>query len=180
MPINSFLAVPARILLAVLALCAAAAAAATWGALQTPWLGVAFTVDEAGNVLARGLPGGPAHGLEDGASRLTLSPPGRGAGLDVESDDLIEEPDFFDEYARMNRFFDRQGKFRAMLDGHVQAEWTRADGSRAAEVWTPGARPLGSLPAPFWFQLAVSFAGCLIACWVWACGRRTWARACSR
>ncbi|WP_132979518.1 ATP-binding protein [Pigmentiphaga sp. D-2] len=168
MPIHSFLAVPARILLAVLALCAAAAAAATWGALQTPWLGIAFTVDEAGSVRARGLSGGPAHGLEDGASRLTLSRPGERTGLDVEPDDLIEEPDFFDEYARMNRFFDRQAKFRALLGGPVRAEWTRVDGSRAAEVWTPATRPLGSLPATFWFQLVVSFAGCLIACWVWA------------
>ncbi|MEK7943591.1 ATP-binding protein [Pigmentiphaga sp. YJ18] len=168
MSIHSFLAVPARILLAVLALCAAAATAATWGALQTPWLGIAFTVGEAGNVRARGLPGGPAHGMEEGASRLALSRPGERAGLDVESDDLIEEPDFFDEYARMNRFFDRQGKFRTLLDGPVQAEWTKADGSRATQVWTPAARPLGSLPATFWFQLAVSFAGCLIACWVWA------------
>jgi len=169
MPITQFLAVPVRILLAALALCAAAIVATTWGALQTPWLGIEFSLDEAReSVLARGLPGGPAHALEAGGSRLVLSRPGESGGLAIEPDDLIEEPDFFDAYTRMDRFFDRQSRFRALLDGPVQAEWVRADGSRAAGIWTPGARPLESLPATFWFQLAVSWAGCLIACWVWA------------
>lgn len=169
MPITQFLAVPARILLAVLALCTAVIVVATWGALQTPWLGIVFSVDETDDsVLARGLPGGPAGSLGKGATRLVLSRPDGTGSLAVEPDDLIEEPDFFDEYARMDRFFARQGGFRALLDGPVRVEWLHADGTHTAEVWTPRARPLESLPATFWFQLAVSCAGCLIACWVWA------------
>ncbi|VCU68141.1 sensory histidine kinase UhpB [Pigmentiphaga humi] len=164
-----FLAVPARLLLAALALCLGAAGAAIWGALQTPWLGVAFTVAEPGGaIMAAGRSDAPAQQLGPDAARLALARPDGQGRVEIEAQDLIEEPDFFDEFADMNRFFARQSALRSLLDGPVQASWLDADGSVREATWTPQARPLPSLPLTFWFQLVVSCTGCLIACWVWA------------
>lgn len=169
-----FFAVPARTLLAALSLCVAAVGATIWFALTPPWLGLELEAGADGTVQAAGRVGGPAAVLGRDAGGLTLAGPSHPQGLLLQAEDLIEEPDFFDEFSQMNAFFERQSVLHGLLQEPVQATWRNADGTPMQATLIAQRRPLGSLPPPFWFQIAVSCAGFLIACWVWALRPADW------
>lgn len=165
---------PARILAAVLLLNLAAAALATWLALAPPWLGLSLVSGEDGGVVAAARQG-PSAQVPPGVRPVALAPAAAGPAVALVAEDLLEEPDVVDSYARMDAFFQRQGQIaRVLAGGVVRLDWRTEDGTPGHSLIEPGRRPLDTLPAVFWFQLAVSVVGCLIACWVWVLRRNDW------
>ncbi len=160
---------PVVVMLAAVLLCLASAGLAVVLALAQPWLGLTLIPDAAGNTvqITDADPRGPGAGL---AGRLVAV-----GDITVDADDLIEEPDFFDSYARLLRFLDRQSALAAMLAQPAVALTVDDDqGRRTVTVRPGGARPPGDLPAVFWTQIVVGIGGLLIGAWVWSLRRDHW------
>lgn len=164
---------PTYALFLLLLLSLALSMGATWFVLQQPWLGVQMVADgdkvRIGRVtaeLARQIPEGAL------VQRLVSA---TGESLFILPTDLIEEPDFFDTYPQMADFFSRQSALHDMLRSpEVTIFWTDKIGFSNETKITPSHRPLADLPAAFWFQLIASFAGFLIAAWVFLLRRDDW------
>ena len=161
---------PKQLLLSAAFVCVAVCASTVYFALRSaPWLGLSFALDEQGQPeVVQGK--GPSAGLASG-SRIALVD---GAGTDrapmeLEAMDIVEEPDFFDDYATINRFFARQEQLHALLSSpalHLRV--VDRNGAVSERAVRPGRRPLSDLPPVFWFQLLAGASGFLIAAWVYA------------
>ena len=147
--------------------CLLAGLAAAWMVLQEPWLGIRLQVSDAGDrvVVAETDPrSSPA--VPRNAQVLRIGSAG-GQFLNIETSDLIEEPDFFDTYAAMEEFFNRQSAIASMLRmGVVTLVWRDENGNDIATQIHPRSRTLSSIPAIFWFQLGVGFTALLMAAWI--------------
>ncbi len=159
---------PSRWLFASLAYTLLAAALAIGVSLQMPWLGLRLAADvEQGRVFVADASGPSATVPRDAVLQALSAPADSGLRLTLEAGDLIEEPDLLPGYAQMDAFFARQSRLAMLLQQpEVVLHWEHAGRSGAATV-QPQPRPLSALPLLFWFQVAVSVSGCLIACWVW-------------
>lgn len=164
---------PAYALLALMLSSLALIACTAWLALKQPWMGVQMAVVDdkvravqVAAALAQQIP----QGVE--VKRLVSA---TGVAQDLLVTDLIEEPDFFDTYPEMAEFFARQTTFDAMLrDKQVTLVWVDSSGAEKQVTVTPKSRPLSSLPAVFWFQLAVGFIGFWIASWIYLLRKDDW------
>lgn len=167
---------PGRLLLGAALVCAAFALAAVWGALRTPWLGLELAADQA--ALPEGAPAapprvrirrarGPAAALAGADELVALRRPGGDGALAIEPADLVEEPDLFDTYGEMESFFARQSALRRLLDApELELVARDASGAERVAVVRPAARPLGSLPFVFWFQILAGLAGFSLSTWI--------------
>lgn len=169
----------ARILMAALLLTLAGVTTALSLALHQPWLGLAFAsrADSAGpGLLVTAVdPAGPAAVVRPGSRLLSI-----GAGdrtLALQPSDLIEEPDFFDRYAQVEAFFQRQSQIATLLrSAQLQLRWRDPGGTIVAQTVRPAAsRPLPSLPFVFWFQLLCGSVAMLVGAWVYALKPLSWA-----
>ena len=165
---------PALWLIAAFAYALGAAALAIGLSLQAPWLGLRLAPDDnAVRVLASQ---GPSAQIPAGATLLSLSPPSTDTSLEflLQPGDLQEEPDMLPTYGLIASFHARQTHIATLLDEPLVAlRWQTSDESGIALV-APTDRPVSALPMLFWFQLAVSVTGCLIACWVWVLRPADW------
>lgn len=153
---------PANKLLAAAAFVLCVCALSVWISVRQPHLGVTLEPDFEHKRLTVIGAHGPGASVPVGAQLLAVN------GVELQATDLIEEPDFFDEYAQMRDFFARQSELSAALHGHdVSLKLLTADGTQTAVTVLPAqGRPLSTLPAVFWFQLFAGSAGFLIAAWV--------------
>ena len=144
--------VPGRILAAALACAAAVLLAALWIALHEPWLGVEFAEPPEGEpglvvrdadvrALAAGL--GPGDRIEAFAAG--------GRRFDVPPRWLVETPSYFIRYEDYNAFLRQQAELHAILQA-PEVEVRRRGGAPARLA--PEERPLATLPAAFWYQVA--------------------------
>lgn len=159
---------PAASLVAALVYLAACAALAVGLALQVPWLGLALKPGAAAVVVQSSR--GPSAGVEPGARLVALSAvvDGERRRIELQPQDLAEEPDMVDDYRTLDAFFERQGRIAALLlSAQVSLELETVEGRRIDLAVTPADRPLSALPLRFWFQMAVAALACLIATWVW-------------
>jgi len=138
-----------------------------WYVTQQPWLGVTLRVSDQGDkVWVASLAPHLNQSIAPGSQLLRIASVS-GATLDLDVTDLIEEPDFFDTYPEMAKFFARQSMLASLLrDGPVTLFWRDSFGKNGQTAMMPGARPLTSLPGTFWFQMVVGFAALLLAAWV--------------
>lgn len=146
---------------------------AAWMALQQPWLGVQMAAD-GDKVRVVRVAAALAQQVPEGAlvQRLVSA---TGESLPILPADLIEEPDFFDTYPLMADFFARQSALHTLLRSHeVTLSWTDQNGVEGKTVIKPEPRPLADLPAVFWFQMFVGFAGFLLASWVFLMRLDNW------
>lgn len=191
MKLSSSALLPTHRLTLAIVFCLACAFAALALALRAPWLGLALAPHGDGSVRVLGS-GGPSAGVPAGATLVHLRAGER--RVELQGTDLIEEPDLLEDYPQMDAFFERQAALAALLAGpQLELGWRDARAGAAGAVGAGGAaaegaaagelrvtevrperRPLSSLPVVFWFQLAVSTAGCLIASWVWALRPGEW------
>ena len=163
---------PSLWLLAALIYVLAAVALAIGLSLQAPWLGLQLQPVD-GQVRVVGSAHGPSAGVPAGAALLSVGT-ADGTTLELQAGDLIEEPDVLPSYAQIDGFLARQQAIAQVLaQPQVTLRWQTAHTSGETVVM-PQSRPLHSLTLLFWFQLAVSAAGCLIACWVWVLRPRDW------
>ena len=169
-------AAPARRLLVAAVVAVASGALAASIATSTPWLGIDVARPDGAptTTVSAVAPTGGAPSLPVGSTWVALA-----AGADtiaLEPGDLIEEPDFIDDWVTSRRFFARQQQLATMLaHATVTLVVQSPEGARTTIDAHPVARPLRSLPAAFWFQLVIGLVGCLIGTWVWAvtcCGER--------
>ena len=148
------------LLLALAALVAAFIAfGAIYAALSQPWTGLALGVQ--GERVVATSARGPAAGLPRGVEVEGLS--GGGQDVRLEPLDLAPEPDgAMGDYATYGRFLDRQEMLAQILRaGTVEVQL--ASGT-SVTVIPEARRPLASLPAAFWVQLAVGvIAGAISA-----------------
>jgi len=159
---------PAAGLTAALAYVVTCAALALGLALQAPWLGLALKPAAAGVVVQSGQ--GPAAGVEAGTRLVAVAATvgGEVRRIDIQPQDLAEEPDMVDDYRTLDAFFERQGRIAALVAAsQVTLTLETADGRVVDRPVAPAERPLSSLPLRFWFQMAVAALACLIAAWVW-------------
>lgn len=166
---------PAHRLLAVLACNLLAMALAILLALHTPWLGLSLQPDADGGIRVLHSEG-PAAAIPTGAQLLSLHAPGSGESIALAAGDLLEEPDVAADYREMDAFFSRQSTLAQIMHApQISIRWQTSDGQPVNTTrLLPAMRPLTALPALFWYQLAVSVTGCLIAGWLWALRPGEW------
>jgi signal transduction histidine kinase len=165
---------PVRRLSLALLLCLILGSLALALALRGPWLGLQLLGQEDGSIRVTQA-SGPSAAMPVNASLVFLA--SERTQLELTAKDLLEEPDVFDLYPEMDDFFRRQGELAALLRSpELTLGWRAASSPETLQTTTlrPAARPLHSLPLLFWFQLAVSSAGFLIAAWVWALRPQEW------
>jgi len=125
-------------------------------ATHTPWLGLNLEAPKGNHgglrILERQ---GPSMGLPPDARIQALRADGA-AALELEAGDLLEEPDYLNDYRRYNSFFERQSK----LDQRLRApglELQLSDG-RWVAIQAEPQRPWTDLPTLFWLQLLFGLA----------------------
>lgn len=143
-------------------------------ALQIPWLGLRLLPNADGSVMVQTSQAPSAH-IPAGAQLLAIAAPGQ-TPVDLEAEDLMEEPDVLDSHARIDRFFARQNLLATVLYmPAVELRWRHpSDHMQHTTVTEPRQRTIRDLPQLFWFQLVVSVTGCLIACWIWVLRPHDW------
>lgn len=144
-------------------------------AIQQPWLGLSLRPGSGGGIEVVSSQG-PATRIPPGAMLSDIQTPGGGGWLALAAQDLMEEPDVLAQYSELDAFFERQGRIATLLSQpQVSLRWHATGSADHRETLiTPVARPLSSLPQLFWFQLAISVIGCLIATWVWVLRPGDW------
>lgn len=159
------LKIPARILGAAALLCLAVLITLLQWMQQQPALGWQLRSDSGSVWIAR------AQGFLSpfvGARVVALGDL-HGARLELLASDLTEEPDFFDEYAQIQQFLDRQDRFtRWMRAGSVRVYLQESGGAELALDVATAPRHWRLLPLTFWIQVLCGCAGLLISSWVFA------------
>lgn len=155
---------PGALMGLALALCMASCLATTLLALDQPWLGIRLAPDALGANLIAVDSEGPARGLDVGGRLVSAG------GADIVASDVIEDPDTFESYPDLHRFFQRQRMLRQRMDAvAVRLDVAGQAGAVRSVVVRPlERRPLQSLPLVFWAQIFSGAAGFLIAAWVWS------------
>jgi signal transduction histidine kinase len=166
---------PTARLLGAVAIAMLSGVLCAWLVLQPPSLGLGFrhTAEGATLRLATVDAQGPdaAHA---GDSLVALSSTAHGAIM-LETRDLIEEPDFLDQWVDEDAFYARQSAIRAILTApDVTLTLRDSAGAERRVSVVPHARPLSSLPLIFWLQLLFGAAGLIIGTWVWALRPADW------
>lgn len=143
-------------------LCLAVSAGGIWFALAQPWLGVALRADGHHVAIVATL---QAAQVPEGAMAERLA--GAAGSEPLRAVDILEDPDLLPTYAAMDGFFASQERLARLLrGGGASLEWRAAGESGALAVATR-TRPVGDLPAVFWFQMATGVIGSVIAAWVY-------------
>jgi len=150
--------------------CLAACAFTVWLSLQQPWLGVRLAVVDEKVLVAVDYSQQIPEGAE--LKRLVST---TGTTIDLNVSDMVENTDYFPSYAKKDEFFARQSAINMMLhEGMVSMVWSANEAAEHTSVIKPSQRPLVSLSAMFWFQLAVVSTSFMIACWVWLMRPQDW------
>lgn len=169
---------PRRILLAAVSLVLAGCLSAILYALSQPSMGLRLVPYVAeGTEVARHLriAQSPDGGPPVGALAVRLQ--GAHDAVDLQAQDLIEEPDFIDSYADMDAFFARQTRLAKLLaQPQLVLHWQAAPGapSLTSTLAVTPQRDPSSLPLVFWFQLFAGAASLLIGAWVFALRPNDW------
>lgn len=158
---------PNRIIQATLLLCAAIVALTLWAALHQPWLGLGLTVSsETKSILVASThPAGPAKGIATQSQLVSIGP------VVLDPDDIVEEPDMFESYDRIDRFLQRQTELANLLRQPSVSLRIRSEAFPTAEadvLVSPARRPISDLPASFWVQLITGVGALLIGMFVLA------------
>jgi signal transduction histidine kinase len=166
---------PAYALLLIALLGLLFAAGAVRFALQQPWLGVHFAVTDDGKALEVSEVASPFSQHIPLGVKVQRLISASGVSIEMLPSDLIEEPDFFDSYAEMSRFFARQRVLNGMLhEQQLDMVWQDQKGIEGRATIVMGQRPLSDLPVVFWFQLFSGLAGLLIASWIYLLRKDDW------
>jgi signal transduction histidine kinase len=173
---NRLLFRPGLVLLAMAVLCLLLSAAVTAVSLSQPWLGLNLQSMGEGDAARVQVMEAAPYAVPPIPADARLLRIGAGSdSLALQGTDLIEEPDFFDTYPRMEDFFARQDRLAGMLRfDTVTVVWQSAELAAQSSVLTPRRRPLASAGLAYWYQLLVGFAALLIATWVYVLRPGNW------
>ncbi|WP_028605729.1 sensor histidine kinase [Ottowia thiooxydans] len=163
---------PSLWLFAALAYCLVAMALAVGLSLKAPSMGLRLAAGP-GDIVT--IADSQIEPIPVGARLISIASPARSA-LALNAEDVMEEPDMLPTYDRLDTFLSRQDTMAGILTGPtVELQWQSSPkATPQTTVIKPRQRGLSDLPLLFWFQIAVSIAGCLIACWVWVLRPQDW------
>lgn len=135
-------------------------------AINTRWLGISFTPTDTGLQVTQVLGDSPSSGqLHAGDTITAIAAPGFERFI-LQARDIMEDPYDLQLYSEFGKFFERQNAIYARLQQST-VNFILTDG-REVTLMPAATRPLSSLPALFWFQLACGFVGLLIGVGVYA------------
>ncbi|MGV3551171.1 sensor histidine kinase [Rhizobium sp.] len=171
---------PALLLVAILLLSLAATGATVYIAASQPALDRAITsragalpliVEGDAERLVTGIAAPDLAGRQEIIDQNRLSAQlarEPGAGLLLEPEDFVEDPDMLPSYAANDRFYARQGVIRRLLDRDTVLLARPADsGFSGGIVLEPAqvlsARGIGALAAPFWIQIGSGLVVIVVA-----------------
>lgn len=134
-------------------------------AIERPWLGLRLSFDREQDAAVVRKAEGPSAAIPAGtALREIATDDGRRMRLTAR--DFIPEPDgVVETYAAYDDFLRRQGELAAMQAAEAVV-FVDVEG-REWRVQPEASRPIASLPAEFWVQVAVGVVAWLIAAGVW-------------
>lgn len=144
-------------------------------AIQQPWLGLTLRPTNSGHIEVNSGQG-PSALIPRGARLMAIGTPEGDSWILLQAQDLMEEPDVLVQYHDMEAFFARQDRISALVSkAQLRVRWQVAGNTDPhVALVVPIDRPLSALPVLFWFQLAISVTGCLIATWVWVLRPQDW------
>lgn len=164
---------PTYLLSVLWLLCFAVCAGAAWFAAKQPGMGLQLVVKD-GEVRVGAVSNVQLSGIPPGAKVSELEAAGMGR-IEIKASDLIEDPDFFDTYAEMQSFFDRQTRLSNLLHAHeLSVLWQDDKAQQHVSTVIPGPRAPGGLPVVFWFQLFVVASMFMISTAVFAVRPQEW------
>lgn len=156
---------PGRRLLAAALVCVLVSVVAAVARLGQPGLGLVLESDPAAGRVRVVSASGPSKDVPFPSTLVSIAGAGGGA-LPVTPSDVIEEPDFFDQYAEMSAFFERQTAFgRVLHEPEVTVTIERNDAVESLRV-APARPSWRALPGVFWFQVFAGCAAFLVSVWV--------------
>lgn len=161
---------PGFLLLLAALLCAVVATSATFTATHQPWLGLNLAADgEAVRVVSIDASGPSAGKIDPGQLGVF-------AGVVLEPQDVVSEPNAMGAYPEVTRFYDRQDSLFGVLSrGQVTVWVPGADGMAREVVVQPApSRPLSDISIEFWVQVLAGVIACIIGAWVWALKPSDW------
>lgn len=141
--------------------------------LQTPWLGLELAPTNDLVVVKNSE--GPSSTIPKGAIIEAIASSSQAAWVELNSIDIMEEPDLLPGYPELDQFFQRQNTIAEITEQQtVLIRWKNPETNQVhTETIRPAERPLHALTPLFWFQLLVCSVGCLIGVWVWVLQQRT-------
>ncbi|MEC7760362.1 MAG: ATP-binding protein [Pseudomonadota bacterium] len=136
---------------------------------RQPWLGLDLRLDDTGEAVLIERSEGPAVLISEWY-RLEAVEGDLGFRVPVRPTTIIEEPDQLSDFATLDQFRAEQDGIAAAMRSSLVTLHLAAPGgvTRAVTVRPEPTRPIGDLPAMFWVQIIVGFAGMLIGGWVWS------------
>lgn len=135
-------------------------------AIEQPWIGMDL-VPRGGGVIAREAEG-PAAAIPPGSRIVAV------AGIRLEAQDVIEEPDMIPTYAEARRFYLRQENMaRALREAWAEVRFVPPGGTRIVpiRIAPQPTRPVATLPFLFWLQILTATGCALIGGWVFSLKR---------
>lgn len=149
-------------------ICMLATGASLYCATAQPFLGLSLGVADDGTIRI----GPDAPGNLGGTRVMAIGLSGQPL-LGLEPSDMVEEPDTFPTFEQQTAFMSRQTELARILEGEHVDLVVSAPGGGAERIVlaTEPNRPIQSMPADYWVQLAVGVAGLMIGAWVWALRR---------
>ena len=137
----------------------------TWLALENPSTGLTLQTNEqqieivASSQASAHVPAGKLQAISASTDSVSLQ---------LNAQDLIEDPHAVPSYADMNEFFQRQQQLYRTLKSPTVILTVELDNGQLSQYSIhPTTRTLADLPVVFWFQLVVSALGFLLGCWIW-------------
>lgn len=163
---NGFSITPGLRLLVAFFFIAIMAGIVTFTSVQQPASGLGFTVD--GDKVFIASSQQPQIPL--GAELISIGSNGK-QSVHITANDFIEDPHYLPSYADMQAMFAKQSQLHTLLTQQDQLQLgLRLKPGQAVSYYPveiAKTRSLSSMPAVFWFQLAVSSIGFLLGCWIW-------------
>ncbi len=154
---------PGGILFAALFLCLLSLFSSVYLATHLrPWLGLTLQAEDdlPGALITNVYPNSPSTLILSANDRISAIRSVSGEPLAIRGSDLVEDPDVFPTFDSFHRFLTRQAVFASILLEPVTI-FALEDG-REVRLQPAASRPIGSLPARFWFLNAIGIISCLL------------------
>ncbi len=132
---------------------------------QQPWLGITLAPAEQGLLVEQVDHAGPSAGILYVGDAISAIGPVYGKMIAVESDDVIDDPDMFQNFEPFNAFLSRQRELFATLK-QPTIRMLLGDG-RMVHIQPQPQRPLLSIPWRFWFSHLFATTVLLISMAIW-------------
>lgn len=135
-------------------------------AIQQPWLGVTLAPHVSGVVVENVDQAGPSAGILFPQDVIMQLSDIHGNGIQLQSQDIIEDPDSFPTLAERNVFRERQGRIYSLVLQPVVV--LTLDDGRVVRIQPGETTPLLSFPFSFWILTLYAVVALLVGAALWS------------